>query len=416
MLLLLAVNAGCAVVQHHQPPVTPLRPVSTPRELCKTTLPQYRVEPPDILNINVVRLVPNASYRFNTSDLVRVSVTRNSLDRLVAGDVISVRVPGAPAVSPIDGTFIVQPDGTVSLGTPYGSVKVVNMTLEQAADAIESSLSQMLVASETYVALAQAGIPVDGEFAIEIDGTVDFGHPYGRVSLDGLNVIEAREALQAHFETHFTEPTVTFSLIQSSALQQIVGEHMVGPDGFVTLGAYGSVRVVGMTLDEANQAIADVLSRVLDEPKVATSVLAYNSKQFYIITQGAGVGDGVFRFPITGNETVLDALSLINGLPQGASTEMWVARPNHVSGKYSVMPVDWDKVTSLAETSTNYQLLPGDRLYVRRDPFLAFDTKLAKFTAPLERILGFGILGAETATRLSGPVLNGGGNPLGRRF
>jgi hypothetical protein len=44
---------------------------------------------------------------------------------------------------------------------------------------------------------------------------------------------------------------------------------------------------------------------------------------------------------------------------------------------------------------------------------VAFDTHLAKLLAPLERAMGFSLLGAGTATRFSGKVLQGGGNPQG---
>ena len=54
--------------------------------------------------------------------------------------------------------------------------------------------------------------------------------------------------------------------------------------------------------------------RSLDNPEISLDVFAYNSKVYYIVTQGAGQGDAVYRFPITGNETVLDAISQINGL------------------------------------------------------------------------------------------------------
>lgn len=408
---LLGICGGCSVVKHrgHSPPQ--LEPLNAPRELSKATLPIYRIEPPDILDIEVVRTVPRADYVLNTTDVIRVRVGRDSIDKIIAGDLLSIRVPGAPAVTPVDGNFLVQPDGTVSLGTPFGSVRLVGLTLEEARKTIEQSLAKQLRAPETTIALAQAGIPVDGEFAIEIDGKVDFGKPYGRVQLDGLTLNGAREVLQQHFEKLLSEPSITLNLIQTSLLQQVVGEHLVGPDGFITLGIYGSVRVVGLTVDEANAAIEATLSAILDEPKVATSVLSYNSKLFYIITQGPGVGDAVYRYPITGNETVLDALSLIQGIPQGSSNRMWIARPSGERGKHQILPVKWDQLSAVAETSTNYQLLPGDRLYVQRDPFVTFDTRLAKFISPIERVLGFSILGAETATRFAGRVLAGGGNP-----
>ena len=62
------------------------------------------------------------------------------------------------------------------------------------------------------------------------------------------------------------------------------------------------------------------------------------------------------------------------------------------------------------DVTTNYQLMPGDRVYVAEDKWVAFDTKIAKVTAPFERIFGFSILGADTVTRFSGDVLRGGGD------
>ncbi len=46
--------------------------------------------------------------------------------------------------------------------------------------------------------------------------------------------------------------------------------------------------------------------------------------------------------------------------------------------------------------STNYQILPGDRIYVKADDLITIDTFVAKVTAPLERIMGFVLLGNGT--------------------
>ena len=75
------------------------------------------------------------------------------------------------------------------------------------------------------------------------------------------------------------------------------------------------------------------------------------------------------------------------------------------------MPVDWFAITERAQPQTNYQILPGDRVFIAEDKLVAFDTQIAKFTAPMERIMGFVLLGTGTSTRLSGKVLKGGGNP-----
>ena len=50
-------------------------------------------------------------------------------------------------------------------------------------------------------------------------------------------------------------------------------------------------------------------------------------------------------------------------------------------------------------------------MFIAEDKLVAFDNALIKIISPLERLMGFTLLGTETATRLSGPVLRGGGNP-----
>ena len=81
-------------------------------------------------------------------------------------------------------------------------------------------------------------------------------------------------------------------LAQMAAQQQIAGDHLVAPDGKVNLGTYGRVRVVGLTMEEAKAAIEDHLSQTIESPQIALDVLGYNSKVFYVITQGAGLATG----------------------------------------------------------------------------------------------------------------------------
>ena len=120
--------------------------------------------------------------------------------------------------------------------------------------------------------------------------------------------------------------------------------------------------VVGQTLDEIRLTVADHLAAFFDHPEVAVSVYAYNSKVYYLVMQGGGTGDQLARFPCTGNETVMDALSQVNGLCYESSTRMWIARPDRDSKQTEIFPIDWLAITQRAEVETNYQLMPGDRL------------------------------------------------------
>jgi polysaccharide export outer membrane protein len=196
--------------------------------------------------------------------------------------------------------------------------------------------------------------------------------------------------------------------------QPVRGQHLVRPDGTINLGVYGSVRVAGLTLEQAKEAIANairpsLLPDVAKEFKasdVNVDVLAYNSKVYYIITDGGGYGEQVYRAPFTGNETVLDALALINGLPAVASKRhIWVARrvpDGGHGGSGNILPVDWCSITQGGSAATNYQLLPGDRIYVRAEGLIHLDSKLAKILAPIERGLGITLLGSETVNSIKG--------------
>lgn len=255
--------------------------------------------------------------------------------------------------------------------------------------------------------------PIGGAYPIEPGGTVNLGAPYGVVKVTGMTVQQAGDEILKHLKIFLKEPSVAVALAELGASQRVAGQYLVGPDGTVRLGGYGSVSVAGRTLDEAKFAIEHALSPYLEDPVVSINVHAYNSKVYYIILQGANLGDAVFRYPLTGNETVLDAISQINGLQQISSKKIWVARATDQCREPEVLPVDWCAISEFGLTPTNYQLFPGDRVFVAEDRMVAFDNKLAKFFAPLERTMGFSLLSAGTATRYSGQVLKGGGNPRG---
>ena len=102
---------------------------------------------------------------------------------------------------------------------------------------------------------------------------------------------------------------------------------------------------------------------------------------FYVITQGAGLGDNVRRVPITGNETVLDALSVVNGLSQVSSTKVYIARPAPGGfGYQQILPVDYEGIAMGGSTATNYQIMPGDRVFIAEDGMTTFNNFLARST------------------------------------
>jgi len=239
--------------------------------------------------------------------------------------------------------------------------------------------------------------PIAGVYPIEPGGMVNFGPAYGSVKVAGLSVEEAELAIKRKLEPILQQPEVSVSLSQTAGQQQVIGEHLLGADGMVNLGTYGSVYVAGMRLDEARAKIEKHLEAYLEAPKISIDVLAYNSKVYYIITDGAGQGDRVIRVPVTGNETVLDAIAQVGGLTQLSSKEIWIARPAPGnSGFDQILPVNWSDITRGGLTATNYQILPGDRIFVAGDRMMELNSFASKVIAPFERALGFLLLGSQT--------------------
>jgi polysaccharide biosynthesis/export protein len=295
-------------------------------------LPTYVIEPPDILVVEALQLVPKAPYRLRTGDAVLVT---------------------ARGVDP--------------------------------------------------------SAPINGQYLLGLGGILDMGPAYGSIAVAGMTADEARAAVTQYLSKDWKEPKVTISLVQIAGLQQIAGDHLVGPDGMIALGSYGSVPVVGLTLAQARQAVESHLSQFLERPEVSVDMFAYNSKVYYVITEGAGLGDHVVRFPITGNETVLDALANINGTTSASSKRIWISRPTPYADQVQILPVDWYAITKQGSTVTNYQIMPGDRLFIAENELVALDTGLGKLIAPIERVFGFSILGVRTLGTFTGSVLQNNG-------
>lgn len=242
--------------------------------------------------------------------------------------------------------------------------------------------------------------PIADAFGVDSEGKVDLGPTYGKVFVRGLTTDEARDAIRRHLTQKFGAIEISVSLGLSASAQQVSGEHLVGPDGRVNLGTYGTVYVAGRTVDEARKIVETQLANYLDDPKVVVDVFAYNSKKYYIVTQGAGLGDNVTAAPITGNETVLDAIAIVGGISQLSSMKIWIARPAPCGDCEQILPVNWADISRGAATATNYQLMPGDRLYIAEDPVLKLDSLVAKYTRPLERLLGTLSLGVGLGNRI----------------
>src|SRR5262249_7809667 len=123
--------------------------------------------------------------------------------------------------------------------------------------------------------------PINGIFGIDPEGTVNLGYSYGTVRVADLTLEQAQKVIEDQLHKTFEKPQVRVSLNQAQAMQQIRGDHLVRPDGTIGLGTYGAVYIQGLTIEQARAAIESHLSRFLSKPEISVDVFAYNSKAYY---------------------------------------------------------------------------------------------------------------------------------------
>jgi polysaccharide biosynthesis/export protein len=156
-------------------------------------------------------------------------------------------------------------------------------------------------------------------------------------------------------------------------VQPINGEFLVRPDGTVSLGVWGAVKVAGLAPDRAAEEIRRRLttftqvngaSSRTESLSVTVEVKSNNSKVYYIITENGG-REEVRRMPCTGRETVLDAMAAVPGLAATAERKtIRIIRMRGPGSGQQSLPVDWSALIQRGDTSTNYILQPEDRLYI----------------------------------------------------
>jgi protein involved in polysaccharide export with SLBB domain len=140
------------------------------------------------------------------------------------------------------------------------------------------------------------------------------------------------------------------------------GDQPVLPDGSIHLGRYGRLVVAGMTIEHVEAAVlALVQTQVKDAGPITVRVVNRPSKVYYVLGDVNAPG----AFPLNGRETVLDGLVAAGGLCERASRcKIILSRPTRPGDCRVVLPVNYRDIVQLGDTTTNYQLAPGDRIYV----------------------------------------------------
>lgn len=134
-------------------------------------------------------------------------------------------------------------------------------------------------------------------------------------------------------------------------------------DGTIDLGKYGRLYVAGRTVPEIEGLVHSAIQakeKADDFGFIDVRIVNRASKVYYVIGEVTTPG----RFPLIGNETVLDGILMAGGMTDRSSwRDVILVRPTN-DGPGMVLKVNIGDITRLGTAGTNYQLAPGDRIYV----------------------------------------------------
>ena len=156
--------------------------------------------------------------------------------------------------------------------------------------------------------------------------------------------------------------TLLVQPVELDAPVRLPPDQPVQPDGTIDLGQYGRPVVAGMTLPQVEKVVTDLV-KVKEKEDVTMTVrlLAKPSKVFFVLGEVNAPG----AFAVTGSDTVLSAITQAGGPTRRASEQNIVlSRPTLPEGCRIVLPVCYTNIVQLGDTTTNYQLQPGDRIFV----------------------------------------------------
>jgi polysaccharide biosynthesis/export protein len=173
-----------------------------------------------------------------------------------------------------------------------------------------------------------------------------------------------RELDKGVLPAYFLEPGDTL-LVQPANLESPVrlpADQVVLPDGQIELGAYGRMQVVGKTPEQVEREIQELInSQTRDAGPITVRLVGRQSKVFYVLGEVNTPG----AYPLIGRETVLDAIVAAGGLTDAADqSAISFTRPTMPEECRVVLPVCYREIVQVGDTSTNYQVGPGDRIYV----------------------------------------------------
>jgi polysaccharide biosynthesis/export protein len=144
---------------------------------------------------------------------------------------------------------------------------------------------------------------------------------------------------------------------------RLPSDQTILPDGTIDLGRYGRLIVAGKTVPEVEEMVKEAVTKVTkDAGFIDVRLVSRQTKLYYVLGEVQTPG----KFPISGYETTLDGILQAGGLTENASpSRIILVRPSIDGGCAGIVyAINYPRIVQLGNAANNYQLQPGDRIYV----------------------------------------------------
>lgn len=151
-------------------------------------------------------------------------------------------------------------------------------------------------------------------------------------------------------------------LVELDSPIRLPADQPVQIDGKIDLGPYGRLYVAGMSLEEAEKLVQTTIkTKTRDAGAVRLRLLTAESKTYFVLGEVNAPGE----FTLTGRESVLNGIVRAGGLTSNADVgKILLSRPTKPCDCRKVLPVCYRNIVQIGDTSTNYQIQPGDRIFI----------------------------------------------------
>jgi protein involved in polysaccharide export with SLBB domain len=332
-------------------------------------------------------------------------------------DLVLVEVLEALPGRPISGERMVRPDGTISLGW-YGDIQVRGLTVPQIKVAIIKHLTRFLNDADLGLAVSDAGeSEIPQPERLPIPPLPENANPFDRDEAP-KPIKKSSSATRAQPRTGKSDvrpaplhvagrrKPVRFIPVRGTRQEPAAAPESPKPPAQINIPAGATGRIT-ITIDLGGPARPAVEPGQIPVPaiepeapgteeswrlvppeesqRVFVDVTAYNTMNYYVQGDVATTG----RFPYTGNETVFDILQFAGGLLSSADPkQITLVRPERNGKPAKVYKVDLEAIQQRGEVATNYQIFPGDRLFVGRNEVVKKTVEIDRLNAPISTMTG----------------------------